>query len=158
MQNSIRHNLSLHSKFVRVQNEGTGKSSWWTLDPECAQSGSSPSGHQGAGLSSAGGGGAKKAASSAGGPGGSAGSNGTAGTGGAHFRRRSNTFDSALKAQDRRRNLKSRRRGDSGICERRTLTLSLNYMLTSVCMAGNKVTFSNSAICRWQLYSKVDVQ
>ena len=31
-QNSIRHNLSLHSKFVRVQNEGTGKSSWWMLN------------------------------------------------------------------------------------------------------------------------------
>lgn len=24
-QNSIRHNLSLHNKFIRVQNEGTGK-------------------------------------------------------------------------------------------------------------------------------------
>ncbi|KFP32795.1 Forkhead box protein O1, partial [Colius striatus] len=33
-QNSIRHNLSLHSKFIRVQNEGTGKSSWWMLNPE----------------------------------------------------------------------------------------------------------------------------
>ena len=33
-QNSIRHNLSLHSKFVRVQNEGTGKSSWWMLNPD----------------------------------------------------------------------------------------------------------------------------
>ncbi|CAG0897174.1 unnamed protein product [Cyprideis torosa] len=32
--NSIRHNLSLHSRFVRVQNEGTGKSSWWTLNPD----------------------------------------------------------------------------------------------------------------------------
>ena len=32
LQNSIRHNLSLHSKFVRVQNEGTGKSSWWMLN------------------------------------------------------------------------------------------------------------------------------
>uniref|UniRef100_A0A672YUL1 Forkhead box O6 b n=1 Tax=Sphaeramia orbicularis TaxID=375764 RepID=A0A672YUL1_9TELE len=28
-KNSIRHNLSLHSRFIRVQNEGTGKSSWW---------------------------------------------------------------------------------------------------------------------------------
>ncbi|XP_061404066.1 forkhead box protein O3-like [Lethenteron reissneri] len=28
--NSIRHTLSLHSRFVRVQNEGPGKSSWWT--------------------------------------------------------------------------------------------------------------------------------
>ncbi|KAJ8386287.1 hypothetical protein AAFF_G00174830 [Aldrovandia affinis] len=32
-KNSIRHNLSLHSRFVRVQNEGTGKSSWWMLNP-----------------------------------------------------------------------------------------------------------------------------
>lgn len=34
LQNSIRHNLSLHSKFVRVQNEGSGKSSWWTINPD----------------------------------------------------------------------------------------------------------------------------
>ena len=114
-QNSIRHNLSLHSKFVRVQNEGAGKSSWWTLDPESVQSGSSPS-HQGAaaGVSvggGGGGGGSKRPASSgiAAGPHAS-----TSGTGSGHFRRRSNTFDSALKTQDRRRNLKSRRRGDSG--------------------------------------------
>lgn len=33
-QNSIRHNLSLHSRFMRVQNEGTGKSSWWMINPE----------------------------------------------------------------------------------------------------------------------------
>lgn len=33
-KNSIRHNLSLHSKFVRVQNEGNGKSSWWMLNPD----------------------------------------------------------------------------------------------------------------------------
>ncbi|EDW42238.1 GM24148 [Drosophila sechellia] len=33
-QNSIRHNLSLHNRFMRVQNEGTGKSSWWMLNPE----------------------------------------------------------------------------------------------------------------------------
>lgn len=33
-QNSIRHNLSLHSKFVRVQNEGNGKSSWWVINPD----------------------------------------------------------------------------------------------------------------------------
>ncbi|KAH8421189.1 hypothetical protein KR009_003445, partial [Drosophila setifemur] len=32
--NSIRHNLSLHNRFMRVQNEGTGKSSWWMLNPE----------------------------------------------------------------------------------------------------------------------------
>ncbi|PBC27246.1 Forkhead box protein O [Apis cerana cerana] len=30
--NSIRHNLSLHSRFMRVQNEGTGKSSWWMIN------------------------------------------------------------------------------------------------------------------------------
>ncbi|TRY77251.1 hypothetical protein TCAL_00125 [Tigriopus californicus] len=33
-KNSIRHNLSLHNKFMRVQNEGAGKSSWWMLNPE----------------------------------------------------------------------------------------------------------------------------
>lgn len=33
-KNSIRHNLSLHSRFMRVQNEGTGKSSWWLINPE----------------------------------------------------------------------------------------------------------------------------
>lgn len=33
-QNSIRHNLSLHNRFMRVQNEGTGKSSWWQINPE----------------------------------------------------------------------------------------------------------------------------
>uniref|UniRef100_A0A672FHK6 Forkhead box O6 a n=1 Tax=Salarias fasciatus TaxID=181472 RepID=A0A672FHK6_SALFA len=32
--NSIRHNLSLHTRFIRVQNEGTGKSSWWMLNPD----------------------------------------------------------------------------------------------------------------------------
>ncbi|XP_076352156.1 forkhead box protein O3-like isoform X2 [Tachypleus tridentatus] len=32
--NSIRHNLSLHSRFMRVQNEGTGKSSWWMINPD----------------------------------------------------------------------------------------------------------------------------
>nr|CAB3246941.1 FoxO [Phallusia mammillata] len=31
-KNSIRHNLSLHSKFKRIQNEGTGKSSWWVIN------------------------------------------------------------------------------------------------------------------------------
>ncbi|KAK1786404.1 hypothetical protein P4O66_018092 [Electrophorus voltai] len=41
-KNSIRHNLSLHSRFVRVQNEGTGKSSWWMLNPEGSKSGKSP--------------------------------------------------------------------------------------------------------------------
>ena len=33
-QNSIRHNLSLHQRFLKVQNEGAGKSSWWTINPE----------------------------------------------------------------------------------------------------------------------------
>ncbi|KAK5887009.1 hypothetical protein CesoFtcFv8_017986 [Champsocephalus esox] len=33
-KNSIRHNLSLHSRFLKLQNEGTGKSSWWILNPE----------------------------------------------------------------------------------------------------------------------------
>ncbi|XP_013778826.1 forkhead box protein O-like [Limulus polyphemus] len=33
-KNSIRHNLSLHSRFMRVQNEGTGKSSWWMINPD----------------------------------------------------------------------------------------------------------------------------
>ena len=33
-QNSIRHNLSLHQKFLKIPNEGAGKSSWWTLNPE----------------------------------------------------------------------------------------------------------------------------
>ncbi|XP_005112460.1 forkhead box protein O [Aplysia californica] len=33
-KNSIRHNLSLHSRFMRIQNEGTGKSSWWVLNPD----------------------------------------------------------------------------------------------------------------------------
>ncbi|XP_012686391.2 forkhead box protein O1-A [Clupea harengus] len=41
-KNSIRHNLSLHSRFVRVQNEGTGKSSWWMLNPEGGKNGKSP--------------------------------------------------------------------------------------------------------------------
>ncbi|XP_055350844.1 forkhead box protein O-like [Paramacrobiotus metropolitanus] len=31
-KNSVRHNLSLHNRFVRVQNEGTGKSSWWMIN------------------------------------------------------------------------------------------------------------------------------
>ncbi|XP_055512602.1 forkhead box protein O3-like [Leucoraja erinacea] len=41
-KNSIRHNLSLHSRFIRVQNEGTGKSSWWMLNPDVSKSGKSP--------------------------------------------------------------------------------------------------------------------
>ncbi len=40
-QNSIRHNLSLHNKFVRVQNEGTGKSSWWIINPDAKTGGKS---------------------------------------------------------------------------------------------------------------------
>uniref|UniRef100_A0A4W5RG99 Forkhead box O3 n=1 Tax=Hucho hucho TaxID=62062 RepID=A0A4W5RG99_9TELE len=41
-KNSIRHNLSLHSRFMRVQNEGTGKSSWWMVNPEGGKSGKAP--------------------------------------------------------------------------------------------------------------------
>ncbi|CAG5128372.1 unnamed protein product [Candidula unifasciata] len=40
-KNSIRHNLSLHSRFMRIQNEGTGKSSWWVLNPD-AKPGKTP--------------------------------------------------------------------------------------------------------------------
>merc|ERR1719192_382188 len=36
-KNSIRHNLSLHQKFVKIPNEGAGKSSWWTLNLENTQ-------------------------------------------------------------------------------------------------------------------------
>ncbi|CAF1568730.1 unnamed protein product, partial [Adineta steineri] len=32
--NSIRHNLSLHNRFKRMQSEGTGKSSWWIINPD----------------------------------------------------------------------------------------------------------------------------
>ncbi|XP_026085873.1 forkhead box protein O3a [Carassius auratus] len=41
-KNSIRHNLSLHSRFVRVQNEGTGKSSWWIVNPDGGKGGKAP--------------------------------------------------------------------------------------------------------------------
>ncbi|XP_066571334.1 forkhead box protein O4 [Amia ocellicauda] len=41
-KNSIRHNLSLHNKFLRVHNESTGKSSWWMLNPEGGKSGKAP--------------------------------------------------------------------------------------------------------------------
>uniref|UniRef100_A0A8C2EJ22 Forkhead box O3b n=1 Tax=Cyprinus carpio TaxID=7962 RepID=A0A8C2EJ22_CYPCA len=41
-KNSIRHNLSLHSRFIRVQNEGTGKSSWWMINPEGGRGGKMP--------------------------------------------------------------------------------------------------------------------
>ncbi|XP_067883276.1 forkhead box protein O3B isoform X2 [Heterodontus francisci] len=41
-KNSIRHNLSLHSRFIRVQNEGTGKSSWWMINPDGGKGGKSP--------------------------------------------------------------------------------------------------------------------
>jgi len=36
-KNSIRHNLSLHSRFKRVQNEGQGKSSWWMMNHEATR-------------------------------------------------------------------------------------------------------------------------
>ncbi|TRY55966.1 hypothetical protein DNTS_018849 [Danionella cerebrum] len=39
VENSIRHNLSLHTRFIRVQNEGTGKSSWWMLNPDGGKAG-----------------------------------------------------------------------------------------------------------------------
>ncbi|KAK2848994.1 hypothetical protein Q5P01_008828 [Channa striata] len=41
-KNSIRHNLSLHNKFLRVHNESTGKSSWWMLNPEGGKTGKVP--------------------------------------------------------------------------------------------------------------------
>ena len=41
-QNSIRHNLSLHGQFRRLQNEGTGKSSWWVVDHSAAKSAKLP--------------------------------------------------------------------------------------------------------------------
>ncbi|XP_047209503.1 forkhead box protein O4 [Girardinichthys multiradiatus] len=41
-KNSIRHNLSLHNKFLRVHNESTGKSSWWMLNPEGGKMGKAP--------------------------------------------------------------------------------------------------------------------
>ncbi|XP_038250498.1 forkhead box protein O3 [Dermochelys coriacea] len=41
-KNSIRHNLSLHSRFIRVQNEGTGKSSWWMINPDGGKGGKPP--------------------------------------------------------------------------------------------------------------------
>ena len=31
-QNSIRHNLSLHLKFLKIPNEDAGKSSWWMIN------------------------------------------------------------------------------------------------------------------------------
>lgn len=34
LQNSIRHNLSLHSRFMRVQNDNNGKSSYWVINPD----------------------------------------------------------------------------------------------------------------------------
>lgn len=40
-KNSIRHNLSLHSRFMRVQNDNNGKSSYWVINPD-AKPGKSP--------------------------------------------------------------------------------------------------------------------
>ena len=36
-KNSIRHNLSLHNRFIRVQNESSGKSSWWMINPDISK-------------------------------------------------------------------------------------------------------------------------
>ena len=33
-KNSIRHNLSLHQRFLKLPHEDAGKSSWWSLNPE----------------------------------------------------------------------------------------------------------------------------
>lgn len=38
LQNSVRHNLSLHSRFVKIQNDTSGKSSWWTVDLDAKSS------------------------------------------------------------------------------------------------------------------------
>ncbi|XP_054167669.1 forkhead box protein O-like [Oppia nitens] len=35
-KNSVRHNLSLYTRFKRLPNECTGQSSWWTLNDELA--------------------------------------------------------------------------------------------------------------------------
>src|SRR5690349_18198852 len=37
-QNSIRHNLSLHNKFMHIPNDGVGKSSWWKINPKAKRS------------------------------------------------------------------------------------------------------------------------
>ncbi|GJQ85730.1 hypothetical protein Trydic_g12136 [Trypoxylus dichotomus] len=37
-KNSIRHNLSLYNRFVRVQNETTSKSSWWMINLDARKS------------------------------------------------------------------------------------------------------------------------
>ncbi|ESO06142.1 hypothetical protein HELRODRAFT_64772, partial [Helobdella robusta] len=37
-KNSVRHNLSLHDQFSRIQNEGTGKSSWWVVNKSMLKS------------------------------------------------------------------------------------------------------------------------
>ncbi|CAG9813195.1 unnamed protein product [Phaedon cochleariae] len=36
-KNSVRHNLSLHNKFVRIQGAENIKGSWWTVDPDAKQ-------------------------------------------------------------------------------------------------------------------------
>ena len=38
LQNSVRHNLSLHSRFVKIQNDTSGKSSWWTVNLDAKSS------------------------------------------------------------------------------------------------------------------------
>eukprot|EP00117_Sycon_ciliatum_P005613 scpid64160/ scgid9483/ Forkhead box protein O len=37
-KNSVRHNLSLHPRFIKVQNEQTGKSNWWMINPDAKRS------------------------------------------------------------------------------------------------------------------------
>ncbi|XP_017770867.1 PREDICTED: forkhead box protein O-like [Nicrophorus vespilloides] len=32
-KNSVRHNLSLHNRFMKMQNEVQGKPSWWIINP-----------------------------------------------------------------------------------------------------------------------------
>ena len=83
-QNSIRHNLSLHSRFVRVQNEGTGKSSWWMMNPD-AKAGSGKNSR-------------RRTPSVDGGPGGPGGNGGPGGVGGRgpDFKRRGRTKKNAM--------------------------------------------------------------
>ena len=112
-QNSIRHNLSLHSRFVRVQNEGTGKSSWWTINPDALPVNSHTRRSSGGG---SGNGSSASTTPNLCGPTLSI----LSGNGGKNSRRRANTLDSTIpRTIDKRArgtNTKpgNRRRGDSG--------------------------------------------